>query len=69
MTAPAPTMVSVFDGRELARFILSRGKLGYEAVSLGLFPTQKEAVTAVMERSGPKEIPSPDASGDFQAED
>jgi hypothetical protein len=44
MTAPAPTMVSVFDGRELAGFILSRGKLGFEAIdrdekSLGLFPT------------------------------
>jgi hypothetical protein len=48
------TLVSVFDGRELVGFILSRGKLGYEALdhnerSLGLFPTQKAAATAVME--------------------
>jgi hypothetical protein len=52
MTAPAPTMVSVFNGRELA--ILSRGKLGYEAVdrnekSLGLFASQKEAAKTIME--------------------
>jgi hypothetical protein len=53
-SATTPTMVSVFDGRELAGFILSRGKLGYEALnrdekSLGLFASQKEAPTAVME--------------------
>jgi hypothetical protein len=53
MTA-TPTLVSVFDGRELVGFILARGKSGFEALdhnekSLGLFASQKEAATAVME--------------------
>jgi len=45
-------MLSVFDGRALRGFILSRGKLGFEAFdpdarSIGIFPTQREAANAI----------------------
>jgi hypothetical protein len=54
MTA-APTMLSVFDGRELRGFILSRGRTGFEAfdcdlTSCGIYPTQKEAAASLPER-------------------
>jgi hypothetical protein len=47
-------MVSVYDGQTARGFILNRGLFGFEAFtaderSLGLFPTQHEAATAVME--------------------
>jgi hypothetical protein len=61
MTVAAPTMVSVFDGRELAGFILTRGKSGFEALdcnekSLGLFASQKEAAIAVMEKKDARSV-------------
>jgi hypothetical protein len=51
LTAP---MVSVYDGRELAGFLLARGKLGFETFdrderSLGIYPTQREAARALDE--------------------
>jgi hypothetical protein len=53
MTAPSP-MAYVYDGRECVGFVFNRGKLGFEAIdrnerSLGLFQTQREAATAVMQ--------------------
>ena len=47
-------MQSVYDGRECVGFIVSRGRLGYEAYtaderSLGLFPTTKLAADAISE--------------------
>ena len=47
-------MVSVYDGRELAGFLLARGKLGFETFdrderSLGIYPTQREAARALDE--------------------
>jgi hypothetical protein len=53
MTRPAPTpLVSVCEGRECVSFILARGKAGFEAFdcderSLGVYPTQGEAVNAI----------------------
>jgi hypothetical protein len=49
-----PTLLAVFDGRECAGFILARGVSGWEAFSadqksLGLFPTQREAASALDE--------------------
>jgi hypothetical protein len=48
----APTMLSVYDGRDCIGFILSRGKIGFEALdrdehSIGIFPTQREAANAI----------------------
>jgi hypothetical protein len=50
MTAPA--MLSVYDGQRCIGFLLSRGKLGFEAFaadqhSLGTYPTQREAADAI----------------------
>jgi hypothetical protein len=50
----APAIISIYDGRICAGFILSRGKLGHEAFtadqrSLGLFPTRDEAANAIAE--------------------
>jgi hypothetical protein len=51
-----PTAVqSVFDGRQCCGHVLSRGKLGFEAVdaddcSLGVFPTAEAAARAIMTR-------------------
>jgi hypothetical protein len=46
--ASSVSMLSVYDGRECIGFILSRGKLGFEAFdsnqqTLGTFPNEKEA--------------------------
>jgi hypothetical protein len=48
----APVMLSVFDGRALAGFLLHRGLAGWEAftadeVSLGVFPTRQDAANAI----------------------
>jgi hypothetical protein len=48
-------MAYVYDGRGCRGFILARGKAGFEALdreekSLGLFPTQREAAAAIMEK-------------------
>jgi hypothetical protein len=47
-----PTMLSVFDGRRCAGFLLHRGSAGWEAfsadeISLGTFPTQQAAANAI----------------------
>jgi hypothetical protein len=47
-----PTLFSVFDGRCCAGFLLYRGPAGWEAfsrdeVSLGVFPTRKDAASAI----------------------
>jgi hypothetical protein len=52
MTAP---MAYVYDGRDCLGFILTRGKLGFEAFtrdehSLGMFKTQREAADAITEK-------------------
>jgi hypothetical protein len=52
--AVADITVSVYDGRTCLGFVLNRGKLGFEALhpdqhSLGVFPTQREAVAAFSE--------------------
>src|SRR5262245_59783996 len=51
-TSSSHVLQTVFDGRELIGFLLSRGKLGVEAFdsderSLGVFPTVKAAVAAI----------------------
>jgi hypothetical protein len=51
-TADKAALLSVFDGRPCAGFILERGKLGFEAFdadqhSLGTFPTVREAAAAI----------------------
>ena len=48
-----PAMFSVFDGRECLGFVYARGKGGFESFdaserSLGLFPSAKEAASAIM---------------------
>ena len=53
MTAPAPTLAYVYDGRECIGHILKRGPKGFEAFSrddesLGLFPTAKAAAGALL---------------------
>jgi hypothetical protein len=45
-------MLSVFDGRALAGFLLHRGPAGWEAftadeISLGIFPTRQDAASAI----------------------
>jgi hypothetical protein len=52
-------LVSVCDGRECVGFILARGKTGFEAFdcderSLGVYPTQGEAVNAIPNNEGNK---------------
>jgi hypothetical protein len=53
-TKPAAIpLVSIYDGQRCLGFILARGKTGFEAFaaneqSLGLFPSQKEAVATLM---------------------
>jgi hypothetical protein len=54
--APLTPMVSLYDGRTCAGFILNRGRLGFEAFtadqrSLGTYPTQHAAADAIMERA------------------
>ncbi len=56
MSAPKPTapMAYLHDGQDCRGFILSRGKLGFEALSrderpLGIFATQVEAAAAIMQ--------------------
>jgi hypothetical protein len=57
MTAPAPpAMLSIYDVRRLAGFIISRGKAGFEAftaaeISLGVFATMKDAAFAIPAKS------------------
>ena len=51
-TTTTTTMLSIFDGRECAGFLLHRGKEGVELFdkeqrSLGIFPTEREAVAAL----------------------
>jgi hypothetical protein len=48
----APALLSVFDGRRCAGFLLHRGPAGWEAftadeISLGTYPTQKAAANAI----------------------
>jgi hypothetical protein len=48
----APTLLSVFDGRRCAGFLLNRGVTGWEAFdadqkSLGVFPTRRDAADAI----------------------
>jgi len=52
--ASTSPMVSIYDGQRCVGFVYARGKQGFEAIdcdqrSLGMFATQREAVTAVME--------------------
>jgi hypothetical protein len=55
MTAPrrsSSPMVTVYDGRELAGFIIARGVAGHEAFTpdertIGVFPTRAEAAAAL----------------------
>jgi hypothetical protein len=47
-----PTMLSVFDGRRCAGFLLHRGASGWEAfsadeISLGVFTTRQDAANAI----------------------
>jgi hypothetical protein len=50
MTAPA--LLSVFDGRRCAGFIINRGRAGFDAFTadeklIGTYPTQKAAADAI----------------------
>jgi hypothetical protein len=50
--APGTPMLSVYDGRACIGFILTRGRLGFEAYnadlnSLGFFQTQRAAANAI----------------------
>jgi hypothetical protein len=56
----APTMLSIYDGRDCLGWILARGAKGFEAVtgqsgeqSLGMFQSQDEAAAAIMKGNGP----------------
>jgi hypothetical protein len=55
VTAPSSVpMLSVYDGRDCIGFLLSRGKLGFEAFdsnqqTLGIFTSEKEAADAISE--------------------
>jgi hypothetical protein len=56
MTSTPSLLSYVHDGRECLGFILTRGKLGFEAIdreerSLGVFPSQGEAASAIMRKS------------------
>jgi hypothetical protein len=51
-------MVSIYDGQRCCGWVFARGKQGFEAFtaaqqSLGIFRTQREAATAVMEEVSP----------------
>ena len=51
---PTTPLVSIYDGRECVGFVISRGKLGFEAFtadqhSLGIYPNQKGAADAITE--------------------
>ena len=51
---PAPSMLSVFAGSACVGFLMHRGRLGVELFdrderTLGVFPTQREAVAALLE--------------------
>src|SRR5215472_7877990 len=51
---PTTPLISIYDGRECVGFVISRGKLGFEAFtadqhSLGIFPNQKGAADAITE--------------------
>ena len=51
--AAEPYMVAVYDGQRCIGHVLGRGKSGFEAldadnVSLGVFPSQREAAAAIM---------------------
>jgi hypothetical protein len=53
--AIASPMVSIYDGQSCLGFVFHRGRAGFEAFdvdqrSLGMFPTQREATAALMER-------------------
>jgi hypothetical protein len=55
---PASPLCSVYDGRTCIGFVLSRGKQGFEAVraddvSLGIFPSQREAIAVLMKEPAP----------------
>ncbi len=55
-TNGTPPMLSIYDGRICCGFVISRGKLGFEAFdcderSLGTYPTQRAAADAIMERA------------------
>lgn len=50
-----PSMLSVSDGQETVGFVLSRGPRGFESFdfngkSLGMFPTQRDAVRSIPAR-------------------
>jgi hypothetical protein len=54
-TTSSSTMVSVYDGQRCIGFVFHRGHAGFETFdvdqrSLGMFPTQREATVALMER-------------------
>jgi hypothetical protein len=55
MTARLSPMSYVYDdGRQCLGFIMARGKLGFEAIdrddrSLGMFPSEREAASAVLD--------------------
>jgi hypothetical protein len=56
-TKQASPLASVYDGRDCIGFILSRGKIGFEALdqderSIGIFPTQREAANAISDDEG-----------------
>jgi hypothetical protein len=56
--SPKTTLVTVYDGRTCIGFVLSRGKLGFEAFdnhqhSQGLFGTQQEAAAALSKSNSP----------------
>ena len=55
-TAGTAPMLSVYYGKTCIGFIIARGKLGFESfsadlVSLGTFPTQREAADAISEKN------------------
>jgi hypothetical protein len=65
MTTPKPSLpwASVFHGATCVGHVVSRGTLGVEAFdvddkSLGLFPTQEQAVNAVDAARGEFGVPS-----------
>jgi hypothetical protein len=56
-------LLSVFDGRHCAGFLLHRGPAGWEAftadeISLGVFPTRQDAANAIPLQEETVEAPS-----------
>jgi hypothetical protein len=56
MTAPAPTMLSVTDGRMTIGFLIRRGREGVEAfttdeTSIGVFKDERDGANAVWRRA------------------